>query len=43
MNIPKVTPGKDGNLKFGGKLTSIDHFRTFENNKDRITLDHQTL
>ncbi len=48
MNIPKVTPGKESGVKFGGKLQTIDHFKTFENNKATIEVsgqgaDHQAM
>ena len=39
MNIPKITPAKEGNIKFGGKLQTIEHFKTFENNK--VTIEQQ--
>lgn len=33
MNVTKVTPGKDGNIKFNGKLQILDHYRTFDKDK----------
>eukprot|EP00347_Sterkiella_histriomuscorum_P003649 403363481 len=43
MNVTKATPGKDGNIKFNGKLQIMDHYRTYDKDKVNATLDNTAM